>query len=134
MRSSEPKVQGSDLYFGNTRASADLLDAVKKHGGEAFIFVKSRDEFVRVATTLTKGDGSSAQSERRSMQIVPQPQSSKMAKRTASFFVCACSANTNGAPWRPIREDRRFIPATNEFVVERPKLNADRNELEVAKH
>src|SRR5262245_2381749 len=56
----EPKVQGSDLYFGSTKASADLVDAVKEHGGEASIFVKSGDQYVRVATTLKKEDGSSA--------------------------------------------------------------------------
>jgi hypothetical protein len=55
------KVQGNDLYFGSTKASADLVNAVaKKHGGEATIFVKSGDQFVRVATTVKKEDGTSA--------------------------------------------------------------------------
>jgi hypothetical protein len=39
-----PKVQGSDLYFGTTKASTDVVDAVvKKQGGAATLFVKSGD-------------------------------------------------------------------------------------------
>lgn len=56
-----PKVEGSDLYFGKTTASADLVDAVvKKHGGAATLFVKNGKEYVRVATTVKKEDGKSA--------------------------------------------------------------------------
>jgi hypothetical protein len=56
-----PKVQGNDLYFGNTKASADLVDAVaKKQGCEATLFVKNGDQYVRVATTVKKEDGTSA--------------------------------------------------------------------------
>jgi Cache 3/Cache 2 fusion domain len=56
-----PKVQGGDLYFGNTKVSADAVDAVvKKLGGVASLFVKSGDQYVRVATTLKKEDGTSA--------------------------------------------------------------------------
>ena len=56
-----PKVQGGDLYFGNTKVSADAVDAVvKKLGGVASLFVKSGDQFVRVATTLKQEDGTSA--------------------------------------------------------------------------
>jgi hypothetical protein len=56
-----PKVQGGDLYFGNTKVSADTVDAVvKKLGGVATLFVKSGDQFVRVATTMKKEDGTSA--------------------------------------------------------------------------
>jgi hypothetical protein len=56
-----PKVQGSDLYFGTTKASNDVVDAVvKKHGGVATVFVKSGDQYVRVATTVKKEDGTSA--------------------------------------------------------------------------
>ena len=55
------KVQGSDLYFGNTRASNDLIRAVKKeHGGAVTIFVKSGDQYVRATTTVRKEDGSNA--------------------------------------------------------------------------
>jgi Cache 3/Cache 2 fusion domain len=56
-----PKIQGNDLYFGDTKASSDLVDAVaKSSGGVATIFVKSGDKYVRVATTVKKEDGSSA--------------------------------------------------------------------------
>jgi methyl-accepting chemotaxis protein len=56
-----PKIQGGDLYFGNTKVSADAADGVvKRLGGAASIFVKSEDQYVRVATTLRKEDGTSA--------------------------------------------------------------------------
>jgi hypothetical protein len=56
-----PKVQGSERYFGKTKPSADLVDAVvKKHGGVATLFGKSGDQYVRVATTVKKDDGTSA--------------------------------------------------------------------------
>jgi cache 3/cache 2 fusion protein len=56
-----PKVQGSDLYFGNTKASNDLVKAEKKeHGGAATLFVKSGDQYVRAATTVKKEDGTNA--------------------------------------------------------------------------
>ena len=55
-----PKVQGNDLYFGNTKA-ADVIGAlVDKLGGAASILLKNGDQYVRVATTLKKEDGSSA--------------------------------------------------------------------------
>ena len=55
------KVQGNDLYFGTTKASNDIVDSVvKAQGGSASIFVKSGDQYLRVATTLKKEDGSSA--------------------------------------------------------------------------
>jgi hypothetical protein len=56
-----PKLRGSDLYFGSTKADNSTVDAVvKKDGGEASLFVKSGDQYVRVATTLKKEDGTSA--------------------------------------------------------------------------
>jgi hypothetical protein len=56
-----PKVQGSDLFFGNTKVSNDVVDAVvKAHGGVATLFVKSGDQYVRVATTVKREDGTSA--------------------------------------------------------------------------
>jgi hypothetical protein len=56
-----PKVQGSDLYFGTTKASTDVVDAVaKKQGGVATLFVKDGKEYVRVAATVKKEDGTSA--------------------------------------------------------------------------
>lgn len=56
-----PKVQGNDLYFGSTKADNSIVDGVvKKDGGSASLFVKNGNQFVRVATTLKKADGSSA--------------------------------------------------------------------------
>jgi len=55
-----PKVQGNDLYFGNTKAADVVGGLVDKLGGGASIFLKSGDQYVRVATTLKKEDGSSA--------------------------------------------------------------------------
>ena len=56
-----PKVEGKELYFGTTKADNSVVDAVaKEHGGSATIFVKAGNEYVRVATTVKKEDGSSA--------------------------------------------------------------------------
>ena len=67
-----PRLEGRDpvagrdvpaLYFGNTKMnnSFDLVDAVaRESGGAASLFVRSGDEFVRVATNAKKGDGSRA--------------------------------------------------------------------------
>ena len=60
-----PKVEGKDLYFGTTKMDVAggtvIVDAIaKEHGGAATLFVKSGDEYVRVATTVKKEDGSSA--------------------------------------------------------------------------
>lgn len=68
----EPRLEGQEpvagklvprLYFGSTRMnnSSDLVDQVaKEKGGTATLFVKSGEEFVRVATTIRKADGSRA--------------------------------------------------------------------------
>jgi hypothetical protein len=51
------------LYFGNAKMnnSFTLVDEVQvEKGGTATIFVKSGDEFVRVATNVKKDDGSRA--------------------------------------------------------------------------
>ena len=67
-----PKVEGMDtvagkqvpaIYFGSTRMNNnfDLVDeVVKQAGGTATIFVKSGDDYVRVATNVKKDDGSRA--------------------------------------------------------------------------
>ena len=67
-----PKIEGTDtvagkqvpaIYFGSTKMnnSFDLVDeVVKQAGGTATIFVKSGDEYVRVATNVKKDDGSRA--------------------------------------------------------------------------
>jgi hypothetical protein len=67
-----PKVEGTDtvagkqvpaIYFGSTKMNNDfdLVDqVVKQAGGTATIFVRSGDNFVRVATNVKKDDGSRA--------------------------------------------------------------------------
>jgi len=56
-----PRVQGNELYFGDTKASSDIVDAVvKSNGAVATLFVKNGDQCMRVATTVKKEDGSSA--------------------------------------------------------------------------
>jgi hypothetical protein len=67
-----PKIEGSDtvagkqvpaIYFGSTKMNNnfDVVDeVVKQAGGTATIFVKSGDEYVRVATNVKKDDGSRA--------------------------------------------------------------------------
>ena len=66
------KIEGTDtvagktvpaVYFGATKMNNnfDLVDEVAKEaGGTATIFVKSGDEYVRVATNVKKDDGSRA--------------------------------------------------------------------------
>ncbi len=66
------KIEGTDLvadnqvpaiYFGATKMNNtfDLVDdVVKKVGGTATIFVKSGNDYVRVATNVKKDDGSRA--------------------------------------------------------------------------
>lgn len=66
------KVEGTDdvagkkvpaIYFGSSKQNNDfaLVDAVaKESGGVATIFVKSGDEFVRVATNVKGADGKRA--------------------------------------------------------------------------
>ena len=68
----EPRIEGTDpvagkdvpaLYFGKTKMNNnfDVVDeVVKEHGGTATLFVKSGDEYVRVATNVKKDDGSRA--------------------------------------------------------------------------
>ena len=67
-----PKIEGKDpvagkdapaLYFGTTKMNNvfDVVDeVVKQNGGTATLFVKSGDEYVRVATNVKKDDGSRA--------------------------------------------------------------------------
>src|SRR6476659_4079524 len=59
-------VAGKDvaaLYFGTTKMSNhfEIVDeVVKEHGGTATLFVKSGNDYVRVATNVKKDDGSRA--------------------------------------------------------------------------
>ncbi|WP_406854647.1 Cache 3/Cache 2 fusion domain-containing protein [Alsobacter sp. KACC 23698] len=62
----EEEVEGRKtpiLYFGTTRMNGDfaLVDAVQKEkGGTATLFVKTGEDFVRIATNVKKPDGSRA--------------------------------------------------------------------------
>jgi hypothetical protein len=68
----QPKIDGTDIvagkevpafYFGSTKMNNNfnLVDeVVKQAGGTATIFVKSGDDYVRVATNVKKDDGSRA--------------------------------------------------------------------------
>ncbi len=56
-----PKVQGSDLYFGDTKVDNSAVESVvKMNGGVATLFVKNGDQYQRAATTVKKEDGTSA--------------------------------------------------------------------------
>jgi Cache 3/Cache 2 fusion domain len=67
-----PSINGEDvvvgknvpaIYFGKTKMNNnfDLVDEIKKEkGATATIFVKSGDDFVRIATNVKKDDGSRA--------------------------------------------------------------------------
>lgn len=67
-----PKIEGTDavagkevpaIYFGSTKMNNNFTlvdDVAKEAGGTATIFVKSGDEYVRVATNVMKDDGSRA--------------------------------------------------------------------------
>ncbi|PSJ56907.1 Cache 3/Cache 2 fusion domain-containing protein [Pseudaminobacter soli (ex Li et al. 2025)] len=67
-----PKIEGTDavagkevpaIYFGSTKMNNNFTlvdEVVKEAGGTATIFVKSGDEYVRVATNVKKDDGSRA--------------------------------------------------------------------------
>ena len=66
------KIDGTDsvagkqvpaIYFGSAKQNNDFTlvdEVVKEAGGTATIFVKSGDEFVRVATNVKKDDGTRA--------------------------------------------------------------------------
>jgi hypothetical protein len=67
-----PKIDGTDtvagktvpaLFFGTTKMNNNFAlvdDVVKEAGGTATIFVKSGDDYVRIATNVKKDDGSRA--------------------------------------------------------------------------
>ena len=77
-----PKVEGKDLYFGTTKVDNSVVDAAaKEQGGVATLFVKSGDQYVRVATTVKKEDGTSAVGTART-ERAPLLQGSTLAKRT----------------------------------------------------
>jgi hypothetical protein len=97
-----PKVEGSDLYFGTTKASNDLVDAVvKKHGGAATLFVKSGDQYVRVATTVKKEDGTSAVG---TALDANSPAIAKLNKAKRHYGDAAIFGKTYAAGYEPIKD------------------------------
>jgi hypothetical protein len=113
-----PSVKGEDavagktvpaLYFGSTKMNNNftLVDEVQKQmGGTATFFVKSGDEFVRVATNVKKDDGS------RAVGTTLDPKGKAMAAivKGESYFG---EANILGKPYvtgyEPIRDTNNNI-------------------------
>ena len=59
--SANQKSKAATFYFGDTKAPSNLVDAVvKSNGGVATLFIKSGEQYMRVATTVKKEDGPSA--------------------------------------------------------------------------
>lgn len=97
------------LHFGETKMNNNfaLVDEVQKEkGGTATLFVKSGDEFVRVATNVKKDDGS------RAVGTVLDPKGKAIAAvaKGESYFG---EANILGKPYvtgyEPIRDARNEI-------------------------
>jgi hypothetical protein len=57
-----PTVQGGELFFGKTKDFAKVVDGLVQMNllSMATLFVKNGNQYVRVATTLKKEDGTSA--------------------------------------------------------------------------
>ncbi len=58
-----PNMEGTDLRFGTTKMNNnfEIVDeVVKEHGGTATLFMKSGNDYVRIATNVKKDDGSRA--------------------------------------------------------------------------
>jgi hypothetical protein len=97
-----PKVEGNDLYFGKTKASNHMVDAVvKKHGGVATLFVKNGDQYVRVATTVKKEDGTSAVG---APLDASSPAIAKLNKGEAYYGDATVFGKTYDAGYEPIKD------------------------------
>jgi hypothetical protein len=89
-----PKIDGTDtvagqvvpaIYFGRAKQNNDfgLVDeAASEAGGTATIFVKSGDEFVRVATNVKKDDGTRATGTR----LDPEGKAIESIKKNEAFY------------------------------------------------
>ncbi len=113
-----PKLEGKEpvagkdapgLYFGTTKMNNffDLVDeVVKENGGTATLFVKSGDEYIRVATNVKKDDGS------RAIGTVLDPSGSAIAmiKKGEAFYG---EATILGKPYitgyEPIRDGSKNV-------------------------
>ena len=113
-----PKIEGRDtvagnqvpaLYFGSIKQNNNFAlvdDVVKEAGGTATIFVKSGDEFVRVATNLKKDDGS------RAIGTVLDPKGKAMEalKKNEAFYGDAdILGKTYTTGYEPIRDAAKTV-------------------------
>ena len=109
------KVEGKDLYFGTTKVDNSVVDAVAKDDGvAATIFVKSGDEYVRVATTLMREDGTSAVGTALDPRA-PLLQGSIMVKLTMAmprFLASRTSLNMSQSRTHPVRSSGRPLSAS----------------------
>jgi hypothetical protein len=96
------KVQGSDLYFGTTKASNDVVDAVvKEQGGVATLFARNGDQYMRVATTVKKEDGTSALGTRLSEN---NPAFAKLKKGEPYYGRATVFGTSYDAGYEPIKD------------------------------
>ena len=113
-----PKIEGTDtvagkqvpaLYFGSIKQNNNFAlvdDVVNEAGGTATIFVKSGDEFVRVATNLKKDDGS------RAIGTVLDPKGKAMEalKKNEAFYGDAdILGKTYATGYEPIRDAAKTV-------------------------
>ncbi len=107
------KIEGTDtvggkkvpaIYFGSSKQNNDIAlvdDVVKDAGGTATIFVKSGDEFIRVATNVKNDDGSRAVG----TALDPKGKPSEALKKDKAFYG---DADVLGKPYstgyEPIRD------------------------------
>src|SRR5262245_28468239 len=113
-----PKIEGTDavagkqvpaIYFGSTKQNNHFTlvdEVVKEAGGTATIFVKSGDEFVRVATNVKKDDGTRAIG----TILDPKGKASESIKKNEAFYG---DVDILGKPYttgyEPIRDAKRQV-------------------------
>jgi hypothetical protein len=111
-----PKLQGNDLYFGKDKADNSIVDAVvKKDGGAATLFAKNGDQYVRVATTLKKEDGTSAVG---TALDANSPAVAKLNKGEAFYGDATIFGKTYDTGYEPIKDASGVIGA---YFVGYPK-------------
>ena len=97
-----PKVQGSDLYFGDTKVDNSAVESVvKMNGGVATLFVKNGDQYQRAATTVKKEDGTSAV---RTALDANSPAVAKLNNGEAYYGDATVFGKTYDAGYEPIKD------------------------------
>jgi methyl-accepting chemotaxis protein len=76
-------------------------ESVKKHGGVVTLFVKSGDQYVRVATTVKKEDGTSAVE---TAMDANSPAIAKLNKGEAYYGDATIFGKTYAAGYEPIKD------------------------------